>query len=65
MANSEQDTIAAISTPVGEGGISIIRVSGDQALDVVSRIFKGKDLHQVKSHTINYGTSSIPQAGKR
>lgn len=64
MANSEQDTIAAISTPVGEGGISIIRVSGDQALDVVSRIFKGKDLHQVKSHTINYGHIIDPASGE-
>ena len=64
MANSEQDTIAAISTPVGEGGISIIRVSGDQALDVVSRIFKGKDLHQVKSHTINYGHIVDPASGE-
>lgn len=34
MANSEADTIAAISTPVGEGGISIIRISGDDALKV-------------------------------
>ncbi|MCT3457356.1 tRNA uridine-5-carboxymethylaminomethyl(34) synthesis GTPase MnmE [Limosilactobacillus fermentum] len=64
MANSEQDTIAAISTPVGEGGISIIRVSGDQALDVVNRIFKGKDLHQVKSHTINYGHIIDPASGE-
>lgn len=45
-------------------GISIIRVSGDQALDVVSRIFKGKDLHQVKSHTINYGHIIDPASGE-
>lgn len=55
MANSEADTIAAISTPVGEGGISIIRISGDDALEVAQRIYKGKDLSQVASHTINYG----------
>lgn len=55
MANSEADTIAAISTPVGEGGISIIRISGDDALKVVQRIYKGKDLSKVASHTINYG----------
>ena len=49
------DTIAAISTPLGVGAISIIRVSGDDALKIVSRIYKGKDLFKVKSHTINYG----------
>lgn len=52
---TELDTIAAISTPPGEGGISIVRVSGNTALDVAEKIFKGKDLHTVKSHTINYG----------
>lgn len=55
MANSEADTIAAISTPVGEGGISIIRISGDDSLKVAQRIYKGKDLSKVASHTINYG----------
>lgn len=52
---TEFDTIAAISTPPGEGGISIIRVSGDQTFNVVTQIFKGKDLSRVQSHTINYG----------
>ncbi|WP_338208663.1 tRNA uridine-5-carboxymethylaminomethyl(34) synthesis GTPase MnmE [Lactiplantibacillus paraxiangfangensis] len=52
---TEFDTIAAISTPPGEGGISIIRISGDQTFNVVSQIFKGKDLSKVNSHTINYG----------
>ncbi len=55
MANSENDTIAAISTPVGEGGISIIRISGDGAVKVAHRIYKGKDLAKVATHTINYG----------
>ena len=55
MANSENDTIAAISTPVGEGGISIIRISGEDALPVAEKIYKGKDLAKVTSHTINYG----------
>lgn len=49
------DTIAAISTALGIGAISIIRVSGDNAIPIVNKIFKGKDLGQVKSHTINYG----------
>ena len=49
------DTIAAISTPLGVGAISIIRVSGDDAIEIVKKIYKGKDLSKVKSHTINYG----------
>lgn len=57
MANSitAYDTIAAISTPPGEGGISIVRLSGDEAIQVAQRIFKGKDLANVPTHTINYG----------
>ena len=49
------DTIAAISTALGTGAISIIRVSGDDSINVVNKIFKGKDLTKVMSHTINYG----------
>ena len=49
------DTIAAISTPLGVGAISIIRISGENAIEIVKKIFKGKDLNKVKSHTINYG----------
>ena len=49
------DTIVAISTALGEGAISIIRVSGDDAINIVNNIFKGKDLSKVSSHTINYG----------
>lgn len=63
MANSEFDTITAISTPVGEGGISIIRVSGEEAIPVVKKLFKGKDLEKVASHTINYGHIIDPQTG--
>ncbi|WP_251546002.1 tRNA uridine-5-carboxymethylaminomethyl(34) synthesis GTPase MnmE [Limosilactobacillus caecicola] len=61
MANSEFDTITAISTPVGEGGISIIRVSGEEAIPVVKKLFKGKDLAKVPTHTINYGHIIDPQ----
>ncbi len=50
-----EDTIAAISTALGVGAISIIRVSGSEAIIAVNKIFKGKDLTKVKSHTINYG----------
>ncbi len=50
-----EDTIVAISTASGIGAISIIRLSGSKALDVASKIFKGKDLKKVASHTINHG----------
>ncbi len=50
-----EDTICAISTSKGVGAISIIRVSGNEAIEIVSKIFKGKDLKKVESHTINYG----------
>ena len=49
------DTIAAISTTMGVGAISIIRVSGNNSINIVNKIFKGKDLNKVDSHTINYG----------
>lgn len=55
MANTDNDTIAAISTPVGEGGISIIRISGDDAIPVAQKIYRGKDLSKVQPNTINYG----------
>ena len=48
------DTICAISTAVGVGAISIIRVSGDESINIVNKIFD-KDLNKIKSHTINYG----------
>lgn len=64
MANSETDTIAAISTPVGEGGISIIRISGDDAVKVAQRVYQGKDLSKVASHTINYGHIVDPDSGE-
>ncbi len=49
------DTIAAISTTLGVGAISIIRVSGENAISIVNQIFKGKDLETVDTHTIHYG----------
>ncbi|MFD1850994.1 tRNA uridine-5-carboxymethylaminomethyl(34) synthesis GTPase MnmE [Oceanobacillus bengalensis] len=51
----ETDTIAAISTPIGEGAIAIVRLSGKEAISITSEVFKGKDLQNVDSHTINYG----------
>ncbi|QQZ09448.1 tRNA uridine-5-carboxymethylaminomethyl(34) synthesis GTPase MnmE [Heyndrickxia vini] len=54
----EFDTITAISTPMGEGAIAIVRLSGDQAIEITDKIFvgvNGKKLENVQSHTINYG----------
>lgn len=49
------DTIVAISTKLGVGAISIVRVSGKDAISLVNKVFRGKDLTKVESHTINYG----------
>jgi len=50
-----EDTICAISTALGVGAISIIRVSGEKSIEIVNKMFKGKDLTKVDTHTINYG----------
>ena len=53
-----KDTIAAISTAMTNSGIGIVRISGEEAFDIIKRIYKGKkdkDLSKVKSHTIHYG----------
>ncbi len=50
-----EDNIVAISTSLGVGAISIIRLSGKDVIKIVNKIFKGKNLEQVYSHTINYG----------
>lgn len=53
------ETIAAIATAMSDSGIGIIRISGDNAIEVADRIFKSakseKKLHNVKSHTAHYG----------
>ncbi len=49
------DTIASISTALGVGAISIVRISGNDAINIVNKVFKGKNLNEVDSHTINYG----------
>lgn len=52
------DTIAAVSTPMGKGGIGIVRLSGEKAIGVADSIFKsvkGQRLAEKKSHTISYG----------
>jgi tRNA modification GTPase len=62
----EFDTIAAIATALGEGSISVIRVSGTDAVSVVDKIYRGKQsLSRVDSHTMNYGSIIDPQTGER
>lgn len=54
----EFDTIAAVATAIGEGGIAIIRVSGNKALEIVNKIFKGKNnkkIYDMKTYTMRYG----------
>lgn len=54
----KKDTIAAIATAMSSSGIGIVRISGDEAFDIIKKIYvgkKNKDLTQVKSHTIHYG----------
>ncbi|MDL4840931.1 tRNA uridine-5-carboxymethylaminomethyl(34) synthesis GTPase MnmE [Aquibacillus rhizosphaerae] len=52
----EKDTIAAISTPIGEGAIAIVRLSGPDAVEIANTLFDGNDdLTKVDSHTIHYG----------
>ncbi|HTH46354.1 MAG TPA: tRNA uridine-5-carboxymethylaminomethyl(34) synthesis GTPase MnmE, partial [Candidatus Limnocylindria bacterium] len=62
------DTIAAIATPLGEGGLAVVRISGREALAVADRVFVPAGTHGVKpsaaaSHTVNYG--HVVQAGRR
>ena len=61
------DTIAAISTPMGEGAIAIVRLSGDEAVQIANRVFQspnGKKLIDEKSHTIHYGHLVDPVSGE-
>ena len=59
----EFDTIAAISTPPGEGAISIVRLSGEQAISIADAVFQSgkKKLIDVSSHTIHYGHIFDPE----
>lgn len=66
--NPLDDTICAISTPIGEGGIGIARISGKEAIPIVSRLFRGKGkqpLSELPSHTIHYGEIIDPKTGER
>lgn len=63
----ELDTIAAISTPSGEGAIAIVRLSGEDAVKIADKIFKsvkGKRLAEAVTHTIHYGHLIDPHEGQ-
>lgn len=63
----EFDTIAAISTPLGEGAIAIVRLSGTNAIPIANKIFhspNGKNLQDQESHTIHYGHLVNPKSNE-
>ncbi|WP_079529042.1 tRNA uridine-5-carboxymethylaminomethyl(34) synthesis GTPase MnmE [Halobacillus hunanensis] len=60
----EGDTITAISTPMGEGAIAIVRLSGPEAVSIAASLFEGKDLNNVDSHTMHYGKIIDPDTGE-
>ncbi|WP_099158973.1 tRNA uridine-5-carboxymethylaminomethyl(34) synthesis GTPase MnmE [Virgibacillus ndiopensis] len=60
----ETDTITAISTPIGEGAIAIVRLSGPEAIKIANDLFRGKDLESVDSHTIHYGKIIEPETNE-
>lgn len=67
MKNSMlSDTIAAVSTALGEGGIAIIRVSGPQAISQVAPLFRSRvPLTEAESHTVHYGHIVSPDNGEK
>lgn len=64
MLKVQLDTIAAISTPMGEGAIAIVRLSGEDAIEIAGKLFRGvggKKLTDVPTHTIHYGHLLDPE----
>ena len=59
-----KDTICATSTAQGVGALGIIRVSGDDSISIINKIFKGKDLTKVESHSVHYGFILTPTLSK-
>jgi tRNA modification GTPase len=55
LSITEKEPIAAIATPIGEGGIAVLRVSGRGSIEKVQQIFKGVDLRKQASHTVHFG----------
>lgn len=61
LVKIQTDTITAISTPTGEGAIAIVRLSGQRSVEISNKVFSGKDLTKVSSHTIHYGRLIDPE----
>ncbi|MBS1615637.1 MAG: tRNA uridine-5-carboxymethylaminomethyl(34) synthesis GTPase MnmE, partial [Bacteroidetes bacterium] len=55
MIQELEDTITALSTPPGSGALGIIRLSGNQAIEIADKIFAGKPLHLQASHSLHFG----------
>ena len=55
LTGYQGDTICAVSTPPGRGGIAVIRVSGPEALEIVQRRWQGKPLAEMATHTVHLG----------
>ena len=64
MALPVIDTITAVATPPGEGGIAVIRVSGPEALSIASKVFRGAQRGQEKGYTVRYGSIVDPATGE-
>ena len=62
MSQYSSSTICALATAPGIGAIAVIRLSGEKAIDICNKVFKGKDLTTVASHTLHFGT--IQHEGK-
>ncbi len=64
MGQQINPTICAISTPPGTGGIATARISGPEAINIVGKIWQGRNLNDVASHTAHYGTIFDPDSGE-
>ncbi|HYH55597.1 MAG TPA: tRNA uridine-5-carboxymethylaminomethyl(34) synthesis GTPase MnmE [Anseongella sp.] len=53
--DTHQDTIVALATPAGTGAIAVIRLSGPEAIRIVNKTFKGKNLEEQPGHTLHFG----------
>lgn len=61
LSGDFQDTIVALATPPGVGAIGVIRLSGNEAIEIADKIFTGKKLSPQESHTAHFGHISPPQ----
>jgi len=60
-----EDTIAALSTPYGTGGIGVIRISGDSAFDISGKLFRSsRSMEEIASHTVTYGKIVDPETNE-